>query len=123
MRLLLSRYKFELSRSDYISQTALFWAASKNHPNCAILLLGHGADPNHVDFNGQTPIFYAAGNNLEMCKILVNRGANFQHVDKNRETPLHYARKNKNRAVVDYFNTLKNQKLRQKELSKMVIPR
>ena len=115
MKLLLSKHNFNLNKSDSVSQTALFWASSKNALNCAHLLLTHGADPNHVDFNGQTPIFYAAGaGNLEMCKILVNKGANFQHSDKNRETPLHYARKNKHRVAVDYFNFLKTQKTRQK---------
>ena len=78
-----------------------------------------GADVNHIDSNGQNPIFYpAAKGYLEMCKLLVNRNANYQLVDKNKETPIHYARKNKSRNVIEYFSSLKIQKIKHKEKEK-----
>ena len=47
------------------------------------MLLDAGADPNHVDIWGFTPLHAAASNSLEMVKLLIGRGANctFKDID------------------------------------------
>lgn len=44
-----------------------------------------------------------------MCKFLINRGCQHDLVDKLKKTPLHFAKQNKQTAVVDYLNSLKEQ--------------
>lgn len=53
-------YKFNLNENDYINQTPIFFAAVRNQLACAEILIENGADANHLDYNHQNCLFYAA---------------------------------------------------------------
>lgn len=67
---------------DYTASelTMLQWAIRFDRPRIARLLIEYGAEVNKTDQELNTPLIYAAGlNNLEMCKILIDRGADPLH--------------------------------------------
>jgi len=56
----------------------LSWAAISNRPEMARLLIQRGADVNHVDKKGMTPLLYAASvdfGNSAMVDLLLKSGA------------------------------------------------
>lgn len=54
----------------------LKWAIKYNRPRIIRFLIEYGAGINTPDDYGNTPLMYAASvNNLEICRLLVNRGA------------------------------------------------
>ena len=55
--------------------TPLHWAASRNRPLLARVLLAYGADANAADGRGRTPLDYAAGQDATaVTAILVQHG-------------------------------------------------
>ena len=55
--------------------TPLHWAAARNRPLLARVLLAYGADPNTVDGRGRTPLDYAAEQDATaVTAILVQHG-------------------------------------------------
>lgn len=96
-----------LNDNDYVQQTPLFYTAKYNNKtDIGQILMDAGCDPNHKDANGQTAIFYAAGEGkVEMCRLLANYGANLFATDKNKERAMHYARRRNHRAVLDFLNS------------------
>ena len=63
------------------------------------LLLEHGADANHLDGSGETPLhialqgglikFASQGDFIEIVRLLLHHGADANHLDGSRKTPLH----------------------------------
>lgn len=63
-----------------------------------------GANPNHKDSIGQTPLFYAARQgHLEVCKLLVENGCKINHKDIYKQTALVFAKRFKVDNVVAYL--------------------
>ena len=59
-------------------------------PECTLLLLKHGANPNAVDTYGVTPLGTASGTGGDRCiDMLVEYGADINHLDKDNTTSLH----------------------------------
>ena len=55
-------------------------------------LIKNGAETNITDFDGSTPLHYAAkNNNVELCTLLLDNGANVNAADNTGQTPLHLA--------------------------------
>lgn len=81
-------------QEDSNQQTALFFCAAKGaEVACAEYLVSLGCRPNHRDFCGQTPLYYAAREGqVEMIRALVRLKADVNHVDQLGETPLFWAR-------------------------------
>jgi ankyrin repeat protein len=53
-----------------------------------------GADPDLVDQNGQTPLYYAVrGGKYETVEKLIKSGVNVNHEDKKQNTPMHIAKR------------------------------
>jgi len=72
------------------------------------LLIRHGCDVNHLDNNGQSPLFWAAkSGHFDMCKQLINRGCNPLHVDKLKKTAASFAKISNHHNIVDYLLTFK----------------
>ena len=60
----------------YYGSSALFVAARNGHSGAVKLLLEHGADPEHRDGPGMTPVIYSTANNhKEILKMLIDAGA------------------------------------------------
>lgn len=60
----------------YYGSSALFVAARNGHSGAVKLLLEHGADPEHRDGPGMTPVIYSTVNNhKEILKMLIDAGA------------------------------------------------
>jgi serine/threonine-protein phosphatase 6 regulatory ankyrin repeat subunit A len=80
---------------DNNDQTPMFWAFQRDLlPDKAASvkkLLDLGADPNHVNAPGQTPLLFAANVwCLESTQSLIEHGAKVNYKDRNGRTPLHY---------------------------------
>ncbi|MGQ0503049.1 MAG: ankyrin repeat domain-containing protein [Panacagrimonas sp.] len=78
---------------DAVDQTALIAAASKNHIECARILLDRGADPNRADPAGWTPVIHATyfGASPEFIELLAARGANVNAQNTRGVTALYLA--------------------------------
>lgn len=51
-----------------------------------------GSQCDHVDENGQTPIYYAIKSNKpEVIEFLLQQGANLENLDKRGQTPINFA--------------------------------
>ena len=74
---------FDPNKSDDLGQTCLFYAARQGQLLLIPKLKTAGANFNHPDINGQTPIFYAAGfsDKVDILPSLVKHGADPHHVD------------------------------------------
>ena len=75
--------------TDYGGRTVLAWAASQGDEDAVKALLACGADPNHRDTNGMTPLHMSIyANTLECLRLLLNAKADV-HVEENEgETAL-----------------------------------
>lgn len=101
---------------DSHNQTPLYYASREGHTHMCKRLVELGCNPNHSDIAKQTCLFYSAkAGHLETCKFLVENGAKYDHNDKKKQTPLFYAKKSGNQELVTYIESLKNQKVQQKE--------
>ncbi len=70
--------------------TALHWAAYKDYPEIAVLLLKAGADKN-IKANGTTPLMWAASeNNDSTALVLMEHGANIFTAGNNRPSAMDY---------------------------------
>jgi ankyrin repeat protein len=100
-----------LNDNDYVQQTPLFYTAKYNiGTEVGKILIDAGCDPNHKDANGQTALFYAAGEGkVEMCRLLADKGANLLATDKNKERAMHYAKRGGHRPVLDFLNSFARQ--------------
>ncbi|XP_058525334.1 uncharacterized protein LOC105942476 isoform X2 [Ochotona princeps] len=64
---------------DNADMTPLMKATQCNQEKCAIILLEHGADPNHTDRNGNTALHYAIYNeNTGIAKQLIQHNADIK---------------------------------------------
>ncbi len=82
------------SRADEMDDdkiTALGWAVLCNHPESARVLLKNGANVNHVDNYGMTPLLYAASvdfGDTAILETLLSAGADLDARDKQGRTAL-----------------------------------
>jgi ankyrin repeat protein len=75
--------------------SSLGWCALKGNLEIAKLLLESGANPDFVDWFGDTPIFHAvAFNQPEMTDLLIGCGVNLWYTNKEGLTPMDLAAKN-----------------------------
>jgi hypothetical protein len=75
--------------SDY---STLGWAIKYSRGRIARLLIEYGAEVNQTDDDLNTPLIYAAElNNMEICKILVDRGADPLHKNLKEKRASDYA--------------------------------
>ncbi|XP_012785987.2 POTE ankyrin domain family member B-like isoform X3 [Ochotona princeps] len=89
---------------DNADMTPLMKATQCNQEKCAIILLEHGADPNHTDRNGNTALHYAIYNeNTGIAKQLIQHNADIKLRNKDDLTPLLVAICAKRENTVDFL--------------------
>lgn len=79
---------------DFIvhGHSTLKWAIDYHRPRIVRLLIEYGAEVNKTDDKHNTPLIYAAVvDNLEICKILIDRGANPIHTNLKGRRASQYA--------------------------------
>jgi hypothetical protein len=76
-----------------------------NNGNTALdYLLSAGANINHLNARGMSPLYAAVqGGHLDVVKLLVKRGANIHQAADEGVTPLHQAALECHQEVVDYL--------------------
>jgi ankyrin repeat protein len=75
-------------KSQIGSQTALHEAAMNDLTDCVKQLLAHGADVNARDYEGETPLYFASP---EVMELLLSHGADINYKNKRGQTLLHQA--------------------------------
>jgi ankyrin repeat protein len=61
-----------------------------------------GADPDLVDNNGQTPLYYAIKQGkFEVCEFLLKAGAKLTVADKKGQSPVQWAKRFNKQQIVD----------------------
>jgi len=82
----------------------LIWACAKGKIETAKFLLEHGANVNHADKTGRTPLDLAAyQGDPEVVQLLLNKGALMEHVDIHGMRPLDRAIGSRNSEAVNCF--------------------
>ena len=87
-----------VDETDDDGLTLLGWAVIANRIEMARLLIQRGADPNHVDKNGMTPLLYAASidfGDSQIIDLLLQSGAHRNASTREGLTALDLARKYK----------------------------
>jgi hypothetical protein len=83
---------FQIDDTNNQKETALIQSVKSSNLDVVKLILNQGANPNHQDINGQTPLLVAcAFLQSENMKILLNCGAKRDLVDKKGRTALDLA--------------------------------
>jgi hypothetical protein len=89
------------SQMDSDGDTALFYAAKSGITDIASVLIQAGADINHSNNVGQTPLMYAG--NSEMTEFLLRCGAKANHVSQANETALVKAAEDNNTEILQFL--------------------
>jgi ankyrin repeat protein len=64
--------------------------------------LQYGGNPDQVDNNGQTPLYYAVrGGKLETVEFLIQTGVNVNHEDKKQQTPMVIAKRSNKQQIIN----------------------
>eukprot|EP00438_Fugacium_kawagutii_P031035 Skav235364 [mRNA] locus=scaffold3967:80974:81420:+ [translate_table: standard] len=80
-RMLVER-RIPMDHVDELNLFGLFYAAREGHAGTIMYLLRTGADPNLLDNNGETAIFYAVSKKREdALKALLEGGANLEVIN------------------------------------------
>jgi ankyrin repeat protein len=70
-------------------KTALHITSASYSSRVVKILLQHGANPNSIDLNGNTPLHEAVFNrDIDVAKFLIDKGANVNKKNKEGNTPL-----------------------------------
>ncbi len=86
--ILIKKKKLDLNRKDSFELTPLMVASNLGLNQTVELLIAEGADPNIVDENGWSSLFFAsAQGNLEIVKTLVRNGAKVKALDNEGLSP------------------------------------
>jgi cytohesin len=90
-----------VDRVSRVGYTALHYAVADRNYDAVIALLDAGADPNHADDHGDTPLMKAASRGLvPIAKALLARHADARLANTHGLTALHYAAQERNPELV-----------------------
>ena len=77
-----------MNTGDFGDMTPLHFAVLNDDAQIAKLLIDNGANLDATDFEGNTPLHYAQGENSDLFKILKESGANPNITNDDNQTPL-----------------------------------
>jgi ankyrin repeat protein len=82
-----------IDAANNAGRVALHLALRRSCVSAVELLLYHGADPNKVDYQRRSPLYYAMKScrSSEMVTLLLEHGADLKTEDHRGDSPLHYA--------------------------------
>ena len=106
-----SLIEYYLSYDESVSST-LIWASETGSIGCIEKLLGAGADPNLVEYDGWSALHWAAANGHgQVCQRLIQAGANKDVKDKRGFTPRDMAvQMGHNEVAKQYFGGIEGAK-------------
>jgi ankyrin repeat protein len=104
-RLLEQGTSVDIIDNGQFNVTPLQVAARSVHPEIVVLLLGRGANVNHVDHDGLSPVTSAArAGKWSVVKVLAEHGGDFRTCDGHGKTGYDYLRRcrgKRNRAAIE----------------------
>jgi len=81
-----------IDAKDSYQQTALHWAAIKDHLVAVEVLVEFGANVNNTQKNNLTPLHFAAAGHAKITKFLLKSGANPKMLDDQLRDPIQYSK-------------------------------
>jgi hypothetical protein len=100
--------------------STLYWSIKYKRGRIARLLIEYGAEVNKLDDKQKTPLIYAAeDDNMELCKILVDRGANLIPDNLKEKRAIDYVMFNKESPVYLYLKSMEKPYKRQDSIPSM----
>ena len=100
----------EVNRENIYKKTPLSIACERGNVAIVKLLLKHGADPNHEDKNGETPLFNIYKSNKdtktkeEIILLLMEAGAETSNLNKQGKSIFNFVKKNaENEEILKYL--------------------
>lgn len=103
------KLKIDLKKSnindlDYMGQTPLYWACTRQNYKMARYLIKNGANPNIPNKYGIAPLHVASYyGNLKLVKLLIRNGAIVDCLTKYNATPLNIACTEERSDVITYL--------------------
>lgn len=102
---------YNVNALDKFNQTPLFGAIQNGQLDICRILLDAGANPNHQDINGNTPLIAAVNANLDMkfkinieiIKLLLKSDAKINLTNNEKETPLKAACQSERPEIVSFL--------------------
>ncbi|XP_050407181.1 ankyrin-1 [Patella vulgata] len=92
VQILLDNPKLDVNAINFRKETVLTIAVRVRRKELLPLLIARGADPNHVDCTGFTPLIHAVlEEDDKLLRQLLELGADINKTDNRGETPLHFA--------------------------------
>jgi ankyrin repeat protein len=104
--LLLERFKVPADIRNANNGTPLHVAASQARPDCAEILIEHGADLNARAKDNAAPLHFACfkgqkSGHIAVAKLLLQKGCDVNPEMKNRATPMNLAKSRNNSEVIE----------------------
>eukprot|EP01112_Ceratiomyxa_fruticulosa_P012947 TRINITY_DN3612_c0_g1_i2.p1 TRINITY_DN3612_c0_g1~~TRINITY_DN3612_c0_g1_i2.p1 ORF type:complete len:160 (-),score=34.53 TRINITY_DN3612_c0_g1_i2:191-670(-) len=102
---LISSKKYDINKANWSNETALTFAISgAQNINIVEYLIDAGANVNHANATGATPLILAAEKgNFSIVQYLLSHDANVNASDNEGRTALHYASIKSNEHIVHYL--------------------
>ncbi|QSZ42184.1 DUF4062 domain-containing protein [Sulfurimonas aquatica] len=95
---------YDLANIESMHSSSLSYAVLFENVELVKILLEYGADVNHQNKLGDTPLKYLCNNdNVKILKMLLDKGADLFEIDKNDKDTIFYYFRNNNEKIINYL--------------------